>query len=239
MLALLADLGLLALLGGLFGLDRRAAFQLMLSQPIVAVPALSLVFGHRPEAVWLGCVLQLLWMSAVLYGANTPPNETVGALTSAGIALLYGRHIGPVDDAVLALAVLLGAPTALLGRAADQRLDRAGLALAARADAAAQAGDLRALARVPLAGLLRVFGSHAALITVGTGLGLLVAWGLRAAIGQTLTTGLAALTRYVVPALGLGVTLAMVRRRRGLGLGVVFFVVLLVVLGELEPGALP
>ena len=238
MIALAADLGLLALLGGLFGLDRRAAFQLMISQPVVAVPALGLVFGQWQAAVWLGCTLQLLWMSAVLYGANTPPNETVGALTCAGIALLYGRHVGPVDDPVLALSVLLGAPTALLGRAADQRLDRAGQALAARADAAAEAGDLRALARVPLAGLARVFGIHAVLIAAGAAVGLLLTWGLRVAIGPTLEMGLAALTRYLIPALGLGVTLAAVRRRRGLALGVAFFVVVLLVLGELDPGAL-
>ncbi len=231
------DFALLALLAGLFGLDRRAAFQLMLSQPIVAVPALGLAFGALEPALWLGCLLQLLWMSAVLHGASTPPNETVGAMVIAGAAVLLPRVTDlPIDDSVMALAVVFGAPWALVGKAADQHLDRANLALAARADAAAQAADLRALARVPVVGALRVFALHAVLITVGAALTLGLTALVRPALSLVGVTALTAFITYALPALGLAVALAAVRRRRGVALGGLIFLGVLLALGHGAPG---
>ena len=120
-LAIAADVGLVAAFGGVLGMERRGAFQAMLAQPLVAVPALAVVLGDPATGLWLGALLQLLWMSSVLFGANVPPNETMASLSIAGMVLMFGRHVGPVDHAICALAILLGAPLALLGRWLDVR----------------------------------------------------------------------------------------------------------------------
>ena len=78
------DVGLVSLYTGLLCLDRRAVGQTLISQPIVAIPILGLWFHQLPLAVLIGSVVQLFWMSANLYGANIPQNETLAAATAAG-----------------------------------------------------------------------------------------------------------------------------------------------------------
>ena len=112
-LALLTDLASIALLGGLLAVDRRGAFQLMLSQPLVAVPALGLLLGDPLTGLHLGALLQLLWMSSFLFGANVPPNETVASVAIGGMVLLYGRHVGPAEVPIWTLAILIGVPLAM------------------------------------------------------------------------------------------------------------------------------
>ena len=63
------------LVGGLLALDRRGAFQLMVSQPLVVIPVLGLMFGQLDTALWMGALVQLLWMASLIVGASVPPNE--------------------------------------------------------------------------------------------------------------------------------------------------------------------
>jgi mannose/fructose/N-acetylgalactosamine-specific phosphotransferase system component IIC len=226
---------------GLLALDRRAAFQAMLSQPIVCVPVLGLYVGQLPLSVDLAVRLQLLWMASMLFGASTPPNETAASLVSAGAALTAGRWLPPSVPAelIFTLAILLGAPFAALGRAVDQRLDRGNSRLAAMADAAAAAGDVAALAWVPWRGMARVTLAHAALATVGLLVATPALWALALALHESPVVGAAvmAVGVYVVPALGLAVSLALVRRRRAVLLGVCTFA--LFALAVRSPGWVP
>ena len=96
------DLALIAACGGVVALDRRGAFQAMISQPLVAVPLLGALLGQLEVGLALGAVLQLLWMSSMLFGANTPPNETLSSMVAGGMVLLYGKHIAAPDVAVSA-----------------------------------------------------------------------------------------------------------------------------------------
>lgn len=225
------DLAIVAGLAGGLGLDRRGAFQLMLSQPLVAVWLLGLLLGQPALGLTLGALLQLLWMSSSLFGANVPPNETVASLAIGGMVFLGLRYVEqPLPQPVLvAAAVLLGAPLSLAGRWLEVRNDRANARLAARADAAARDGDLVALARLPWVGLGRVFAWNAGLVGVATAAGfglLLLAHPLLAPVAPR--TAFEVVAVYVLPAVGVGVALTHLRRRRGLLLAGVAFVVLLV-----------
>lgn len=222
-------LGGFALAGGLLGLDRRAAFQAMLSQPIVSVSLLGHLLGQPELGVALAVRLQLLWMASMLFGASTPPNENVASLVSAGAGLLGSAWLareGQVAQPMLVvgLAMLLGAPFALLGRQLDMRLDRSHLRLAERADRAAAQGDLHGLSLVPVRGMVRVFVANAALV----GLGVVLTTPLVRALAGTLigptAVALEAFAVYAAPALGVAVSFALVRRRRAFGLGVGAFV---------------
>jgi mannose/fructose/N-acetylgalactosamine-specific phosphotransferase system component IIC len=182
-LEILRDGALLTLVGGALALDRRGAFQVMVSQPLVLVPVLGLLMGQLETGLWLGAVVQLLWMASLIVGASVPPNETLAAAVIGGAVLLYGRHFGAVDETVNALAVLAGAPVAWIGRWLDIRLERENLNLCVRADEAARAGTPFALARLPALGLLRTFVAESALIGVGIAAGLLVLATLRPLLG--------------------------------------------------------
>lgn len=226
----LRDLALITGLAGGLALDRRGAFQLMLGQPLVAVWLLGLWFGEPVLGLTLGAVLQLLWMSSSLFGANVPPNETVASLAIGGMVFLVRRYVEqpPTDHALVATAALLGAPLCLAGRWLEVRNDRANARLAARADAAVRADDLATFARLPWVGLGRTFLWNAALVglTTAAGFGLLVLLtpALRPIVART---GLEVVAVYVLPAVGVGVALSHLRRRRGLLLALVAFVVML------------
>jgi len=228
--ALAADVGAVAAIGGILALERRGAFQFMVSQPIVGVPLLGLVLGDVTTGVWLGSLLQMLWMSAVLFGANVPPNETLGSVAIGGMVLVYGRYIGPAEPAVWSVAILLGVPLGVLGRSLEIRLDRANRALAVRADEAAKAISPAGLDQLPPMALLRSLLVSAAVIFVAVGAGVAVLMVVFESMGETLSYALELVAFYVVPAVGLAVALTTVRRRRALVLAALSYLCLVVVL---------
>lgn len=221
------DLGLVATVGGVAALDRRGAFQLMVSQPLVVVPALGLVLGDPQTGLWLGTLLQLLWMSSVLHGANVPPNETVASVSIGAMVLLFGKYVGAPDATVWTLAILLGAPLSLVGRWLEVRLDRANQVLADRADEAARAGEPAALDRLPWLGLGRAFVFNALLVVVAAAVGLGLLAAVHGQIQGAFEVALRTVGRYLLPALGLAVALSIVRRRRGVALAALSFTVVM------------
>ena len=239
--ALALDFAALVLVGSLICLDRKGAFQVMISQPIIAVPLLGLTMGDVGSAVYLGAALQLLWMSSLLVGASVPPNETVASIVIGSVALLYARHVdcpGPADGdlATEALAILIGAPFGEVGRRLEIGLDRANQRLATRADEAARAREPGALSRLPWIGLMRNFGLNAVLITLGVAVGMGLIWLARPRLGPSLETTLAVIRLYVVPALGIAVALSTVRRRRGLAFAAASFALGLIGIQMVELG---
>jgi mannose/fructose/N-acetylgalactosamine-specific phosphotransferase system component IIC len=224
---LLRDGALLTLVGGVLALDRRGAFQVMVSQPLVLVPVLGLLMGQLETGLWLGAVVQLLWMASLIVGASVPPNETLAAAVIGGAVLLYGRHFGVVDETVNALAVLTGAPVAWLGRWLDIRLERENLTLCMRADEAARAGAPFALSRLPALGLLRTFLAESALIGLGIIVTVVALAVIRPLLGAPEVKAFEVVGFYVLPALGLAVAMTTVRRRRALLLSAGSFLLVL------------
>lgn len=224
--ALIADVLLVAAATGLACLDRRGAFQAMAAQPLVAVPVLGALLGDLTLGLWLGATLQLLWMSSVLFGANTPPNETLASMSIAGIALVYGAHVEPasVDDTVVWTgALLLGAPLAPLGRWLDVQIEQRNSRLADAALSAAEAGRFEPLARLPWLGLGRVFLLNAGVAAVAVAVGVALLMPLVGWVDGAVAVALTAVGVYLVPAVGLAVAFSVVRRRRGVALGCAAF----------------
>ncbi|MCB9548627.1 MAG: PTS sugar transporter subunit IIC [Myxococcales bacterium] len=236
--ALGLDLAVIALIGGGLSLDRRGAFQLMLSQPVVAVPLLALCLGAPGAGLQLGAVLQLLWMASSLFGANVPQNETVASLAIGGMVFLTQRHTEPPAPLALeGMAILLGAPLSLVGRWAEVQTDRANMLLARRADTLVRGDHPERIGRLPWLGLVRAFIVGAGLVAGGALVGFALLGLLHHALnGLTLGTAITAVEVYVIPAVGLGVALSHLRRRRALALATVSFVLALLLL---RPGGSP
>src|SRR5207237_1405628 len=156
-----------ALIGGLSAIERKGAFQLMLSRPIVLAPLLGWALGEAHGGLVLGIPLELLFLGGVNLGGSLPDNESLlaGALTAmvvpAGIAAGTG-----VDAPLAALGLALLLPLALFGRRLDRAAEELNSRLMDEAVRRASRGDPSA-ARVNLRGLLLPFGAAAGICALG------------------------------------------------------------------------
>src|SRR5438445_3656937 len=113
-----------ALIGCLSAIERKGAFQLMLSRPIVLAPVLGWALGDAQGGLVIGVPLELLFLGGVNLGGSLPDNETLlaGAMTTA--AVLAGKATGGgVDPPLAALALLFLFPLALAGRHLERRTE--------------------------------------------------------------------------------------------------------------------
>src|SRR5882724_6811006 len=105
-----------ALIGGLSAIERKGAFQLMLSRPIVLAPILGWGMGDAQGGLVLGIPLELLFLGGVNLGGSLPDNESLlaGALTAmvvpAGLATRpgFGGPLAPLGLALPPLPPLWG-----------------------------------------------------------------------------------------------------------------------------------
>src|SRR5215468_935908 len=111
-----------ALAGGLAAIERKGAFQLMLSRPLVLAPILGWLLGDAHGGLMLGVPLELLFLGGVNLGGSLPENESLlaGALTAMVVPAGLAAGTG-VDAPLAAAGVTLLFPLARFGR----RLDRA------------------------------------------------------------------------------------------------------------------
>jgi mannose/fructose/N-acetylgalactosamine-specific phosphotransferase system component IIC len=152
-----------ALLGGLAAVERKGAFQLMLSRPIVLAPLLGWALGDAPGGLVLGLPLELLLLGGVNLGGSLPDNETLlaAALTSAVVPAGIIAGTG-VDPALAALGLALLFPLAWAGRRLDRATEARNGELLDVALARVAAGDA-GVARLNLRGLLLPFAATAAI----------------------------------------------------------------------------
>ena len=232
--AMAMQVGLVAAYGGIVGLDRRNAFQMLLSQPLVTVALMGLAFGHLEQGVWLGSLLQLLWMSSVLFGANVPPNDTLASVVIAGIFFLFQPYSSAAEPALYSVAILLGLPVSALGRTMDIKLDQANLSLARRADAAVQDHRFGQIDFLPSIALTRAFLANGLLVGVALSVGLLILIYVEPQLSASILEALTATGVYIIPALGLAVALTMVKRRKAVALAVFFFILVTIFMAKVR-----
>ena len=202
----------------------------MLSQPLVAVSLVGLALGHLNDGVILGAILQLLWMSSVLFGANIPRNETLASITIGGSVFLYSNYLSPATPTIWTLAILLGAPVCILGQWLDIKLDHLNLGIASKADKAASAGNTKAISFCVFLSLTRTFVANAAATSMTTATVFFLLVKSDALIGGQLAESLAVIGLYIVPSLGIAVAVSMLRHRRGVALACVTFAIVMTVL---------
>ena len=121
-LHLLVLAAIAAVLSGLAAVERKGAFQLMLSRPLVLAPVLGWLLGDAHGGLLLGVPLELLFLGGGNLGGNLPDNESLlaGALTAMVIPAGMAAGTG-VDGPLAAMGLALLFPLAMFGR----RLERA------------------------------------------------------------------------------------------------------------------
>jgi PTS system mannose-specific IIC component len=166
-----ASLLALGVVAGLAAIERKGFLQAMLSRPIALAPIAGLALGDAYGGLYVAAPLELLWLGAVNLGASLPVHEALGTAAIAGGTVLALRALPGPDaafaPAAAALAVLVCAPLALVGRRADRLVERVNERLYRRAERALAAGEPDAAARANLFGLALPFGIGFVLAPLG------------------------------------------------------------------------
>lgn len=186
---LFALAGMAALLSGLAAIERKGAFQLMLSRPLVLAPVLGWLLGDAHGGLLLGVPLELLFLGGVNLGGSLPDNESLLAAALTAMVVPAGMAAGTGVDAPLAamgLAFLF--PLALFGRQLERAAEARNAQLMDAAITRAAHGDASA-ARVNLRGLLLPFGAAAGIGALAVLVSPILGW-LRVASGPAMQSAL-------------------------------------------------
>jgi len=140
-----------ALAGGLIGLDRTAAGQFMISQPIVAAPLVGWLLGDASAGLVIGAMLELIWVLDMPVGSFVPADATVSAVTATAVAVLTCPN--GVPRSVLGFSILLSAGTVPFTMMADTFVRSWNSRLVDRLNAAVGGDAARSLTRAHLTGL--------------------------------------------------------------------------------------
>lgn len=111
----MSDVTAVAALAGLAGVlatDATAAFQIMVSQPLVAGTLAGAVLGDVGLGLMVGSTLQLVWLSVLPAGGAPFPDVGVASVVGVGLAVLLQRSgVSPswAVGAGIAMALAAGA----------------------------------------------------------------------------------------------------------------------------------
>ena len=141
-------------LGALLSLDRRVAFQTLVSHPVVAALAVGLLLGEPAVGLAVGVLLGLLWSRAIPVGGVVPPDETFAAVLATGVAVLGAKAAGASLAAAAGAGALVGVPAAQVGRRVELGLRALNGEMAAKVEKAVATGDLGVVERTTFKALL-------------------------------------------------------------------------------------
>ncbi len=144
-----------ALVGGIIGLDRTAAGQFMISQPIVAAPLTGWILGDATAGLIIGAMLELIWVLDMPVGSFVPADATVSAVLATAVAALTCP--GGAPRSVLGFSILLSVGTAPFTMMADTYVRSWNSRLVDAAHAVTNADAARSLSRAHLTGLCAFF----------------------------------------------------------------------------------
>lgn len=153
------------------GLDRTAAFQSMVSRPLVAAPITGLILGDLRTGLEIGTMVELIWLGRLPVGAALPPDDTQVAVGSTFLAISMGLSTGLSGLPFNVFCLLLSIPLGKVGQLFDHFARKANGCLLLQAQACLDEGDLEVVERAHLKGLFNFaiasFGTF--LLIVGTG----------------------------------------------------------------------
>lgn len=160
-----------SIVGGILCLD-RVFVQALVSRPIVAAPLVGTILGDPYTGLIAGAFIELLWIDRLPIGIYIPPNDTIVAVLTTAGAIESGRVLGQLPPGLIALAVLLYVPLALLEQKLEMRiLIRGNEKLSREACSAAARGDIRAVSRNHLCAAFKSWLIPTAVILIALPLG--------------------------------------------------------------------
>lgn len=112
----ISTLFILSAVAGLLGLDATAAFQVMVSRPLVVGGVAGSLLGDTALGLTVGSLVELLWMGGVPVGSLVPPDGTQAGVFAAAVAiLLKDASLFPgAGEAAASLGVLAAVPVGIV-----------------------------------------------------------------------------------------------------------------------------
>jgi len=102
------------------GLDRTAAFQIMISRPIVAAPLVAWLLGDVAVGLEIGLMVELLWLARLPVGAAIPPDDTQVSIAGTVLAISLGKVLGHSGLEYQLLCLLIAIPFGKFGQFFDR-----------------------------------------------------------------------------------------------------------------------
>ncbi|MDO9516016.1 MAG: PTS sugar transporter subunit IIC [Syntrophales bacterium] len=218
-----------ALLGGVICLD-RVFLQAMISRPIVAGSIIGVVLSEPFTGLIIGAFIELLWIDRLPMGLYIPPNDTVAAVLATAGTILVGRELGSFSRELIALAILLFLPSAILARQVDVWIIKTNDRLSQKAAEYARLGDIKGLAREHRYGLVKVFAGAFLIIFVCLVPGVVfLKWTFPILPERVLKALL--YTYFFIPILGIAVALNTIKLRGAVPLFAGIFLLATLVMG--------
>ena len=150
---MLGDVILVSVVGGLISLDRAAAFQIMVSRPIVAGPVIGFLLGQPGVGIIIGGMAELLWSHQPPLGGFLAPDPGLGAMiVTAGVSLVMPEDASAFRPLIV-LGFLLLPPLARLASGLEIIKRRRNELLLQKAESAVSAGNLKAPHRLNILAL--------------------------------------------------------------------------------------
>ena len=219
---------IVSIVGGILCLD-RIFVQAMISRPIVAAPVIGLILGDPYTGLIAGAFIELFWIDRLPIGTYIPPNDTIVAVLIAAGAIESGRILGYLPQGLIALAVLIFIPLAILEQKMELWVICGNEKLARDALSAAAHGDVRSISRNHLRAALRGWLLPTGMILIALPLGVgamtwvyprLAPWTIR---GLNLVYG-------ILPLIGAAVAFNTINLRGALPIFCVVFLMMTVIL---------
>ena len=209
---MLLKLLLVALVGGALALDRTAAFQLMVSRPLVASPLIGWLLGDLATGLKVGALIELVWIARLPLGAALAPNEALAGVVAPALVLLPEPEVGPASSPSIVVAILFALMVGGLTARLDGLIRRVNILLAHWADRKVEEGRIEGVEDINLMGLIVSYGSYfwALLASLAVGVYLL-RW-----MNPLLTQGAGPswdMNLFIFPLVGISAVLALINVR--------------------------
>jgi mannose/fructose/N-acetylgalactosamine-specific phosphotransferase system component IIC len=160
--------------GGIIAIDTTAAWQIMISQPIVSCTIIGLIFGQPEIGILIGIILELPWLINIPSGGVHGSDGNLGAVVAAALSsYLLSRNIN-TDNIILITSIIYSLGISRIGGFLIDLLRSANLNLAHNADLAAENADLEGITRLNLTGIFYMFVMGFILTGTGFGLGIFI-----------------------------------------------------------------
>jgi len=83
----------IAAVGSLLNLDRTAWGQFMISRPIITAPLVGLACGDAAIGLFIGALIELLWINELPVGTAIPSDDTLCAAIATGVVATLGTSL--------------------------------------------------------------------------------------------------------------------------------------------------
>lgn len=166
---------LASFVGSGLSLDRKVAFQFMVSRPIIVAPIVGILLGNPSGGLSAGILFELLYIGDLPIGGYLPSHETAITVVSTAIALICAESLGTGGTIlpIVAFSALLIIPVGFLFNVGDKIARRYNEKFFHDAEERMMA-DHRVIIRKDLEGIITLFVVTFISIFVSTVAGVLI-----------------------------------------------------------------